>query len=204
MSDFDKVSQQIIPQDFRMRFSIDNCKVRTEDTLDIYTTDRKNILQWCDSTTAIYNRFIDGDDDSKLQAQKTLLATALSDGMQMMSTIRTRCSYFNLNFRNIIRDIDLVLIQITANLDGKIDNFNEENRELYERLQSKIKHLYNNVSSFKNQLRFEVISIDDLKRRIKNTQIVLALDEHFEFHDEILSSVEKMIVECNGYRNKHE
>lgn len=204
LTDFDELTQKIGTQNFHVQIGVDNSRMLTENALTTYTTATKNILEWCDSDSPLFDQLINGSDDSKVQPQKSRLTTTLQDGMQIMLTTRMTINYNNLNFRKIIRDIDIVLIRITAQVDGKANTFKEKHPELYEALKDKINDLNVDVSNFKNQLRFEVVSIDNLKMRIKNIQTVLALDEDFDLHDEIVNSVRRLRTECNSYRKRHE
>lgn len=189
---------------FTIRYRINNGKIRLEYALGIYNSTTKNVLQWCDSTTPILRQVINGSDAEKSQPLESLLASTLNDGVQIMSTARTVISFNNFNFRTVIRDIGNVLIRITADLDGKTVNFKEENRELYENLKNKIRILNNNVNNFKSQLRFEIVSIDDIRAQIGFLHTILALNVQSELRDEITSSIEKLIAECNGYHKRHE
>lgn len=204
LNDFDELTQKIGTQNFHVQIGVDNSRMLTENALTTYTTATKNILEWCASNTPLFDQLINGNDNNDLQLQKSRLATTLKNGMQIMLTTRMTINYNNLNFRNIIRDIDIVLIRITSQVDGRANTFKEKHPELYEALKTKINDLNVDVSNFKNQLRFEVVSIDNLKMRIKNIQTILALDEDFDLHDEIRNAVGKLIVECNSYHKRQE
>lgn len=204
MTDFYQLMQQIGTHDFHTQIGIDNRRMLTENALTTYTTATKNILEWCESNRQLFNQLINGNDDSKKQEQKSQLSTILDEGTQIMVTTRMTINYNNLNFRNIIHDIDIVLIRITAQVDGRANTFKEKHPELYETLKTRINGLTIDVSDFKNQLRSEVVFIDNLKMRIKNIETILALDEELDLYEEIQDSVGKLVAECNNYHKRHE
>lgn len=210
LTDFDEVMQLAETQRFFIRYNIDSDRIRLKHALGMYTSQIKNVVHWCDSTMPALNQMINGNNDDKSQPKESLLAKALNDGLQIISTVRMIINHNNVNFKNIIRDVDIALNQITADLRAKTDKIEEDNDESYKNLKNKIQISNNDVTNFWNQFKSEIITIDNIKLQIKTIQSFLVLNEQLhdgildEIRDEILSSVEKLIAECNDYSKRHE
>lgn len=205
LSDFDGVSQAVPAQNFPkdLENSIDNGKINAKNILNRYTVTMKSVMEWCDLATPLLNQFINSNGNSKSQAQKSLSNPTLFKGFFRMTEAWTEMDYEKLKLSRL-SETYLLLNSTATDFYNETIKFKEENRELFENLENKIKHLNTDIEKFKLHLKFEMLDIDDFKLKIVNTRKYLKHVDIPELHADIRESVERLIAKCADFRKKHE
>lgn len=203
LTDFDEVTRDIESLEFLKDLvnRIDNGKMYIQNVFDIYTIVTKSITKWCDSTTPKIHELINGSDESKSRAKKTLSATTLDGDIHKIQALQQEITNSISGLDDVVGDIVSVLDRITADFDDKTNEFKEENRDFYKNLEVKFQNLEADIGDLKMKLKFEIQDMDDLRIRIENTKNVLASEVYPEFSEEILESV---VGECKRYHEKHD
>lgn len=204
-TELNDVAHQIGTQNIVIGVDVKLIRENTRMAFATHAAYAQDMLEWCASNSFLFNKImLNSNDDSKLQSEKIRLANALDHSNRIMMKTRMEIDRNDANLRKIIRDIDRVLTQVTADANGENNIFKEMSTEWRETLESKINELNFDVFNFKNQIRSEISSIANLKMRIKNVQTVLAIDKDIGIPDEVRDSVRSLKAECIRYRKNHE